>query len=116
MQQFSFTTNYLAWRETRSLPYCKEEKYSSIDDLRWNDYDNADALQKWTLVPHGLGLYMQIRAGSKWIIVGGPADFPFQLNSFANMDLFLPEFVNSGSLNERFVHPEAILLTEGMGM
>ena len=59
---------------------------------------------------------MQIHAGSKWIIVGGPADFPFQLNSFVNMDLFLPEFVNSGSLNERFIHPEAILLTEGMGM
>jgi hypothetical protein len=116
MQQFPFTTDYLAWRETRSLPYCKEEEYSSIGALRWNDYDNADALQKWTLIPHGLGLYMQIRAGSKWIIVASPAALPFNVDLFGNTDLFLPDFLETGTLNDLFVHPEAILLTEGMGM
>ena len=116
IQQLPFTTDYLAWRETRSLPYCKEEEYSTIGALRWNDYDNADAIQKWTLVPHGLGLYLEIRAGSKWIIVWSPAEFPFNPDHFATWDLFLPEFLSTRRVNQLFVHPEAILLREGMGM
>ena len=116
MRQLPFTTDYLAWRETPSLPYCKEEEYSAIGALRWNEYENADAIQKWTLVPHGLGLYLEIRAGSKWIIVCSPTDFPFDPDHFATSDLYLPEFLSTRMMNELFVHPEAILLTAGMAM
>jgi len=116
VDQLPFTTDYLAWRETRSLTYCKEEAYSTINALRWNDYDNADAIQQWTLVPHGFGLYMDIRAGSKWIIIGGPSNFPFDPDHFATSDLFVPEFVSTKMMNQLFVHPEAILLTQGMRM
>jgi hypothetical protein len=116
IEQLPFTTDYLAWRETRSLAYCKEEDYSTIGSLRWNDYDNADAIQQWTLIPHGFGLYLDVRAGSKWIIVSSPADFPFDPDHFATSDVFLPEFVSIRRLNELFVHPEAILLTQGMRM
>ena len=95
MRQLPFTTDILAWRETPSLPYCKEEEYSAIGALRWNEYENADAIQKWTLVPHGLGLFLEIRAGSKWIIVCSPADFPFDPDHFATSDLYLPEFLST---------------------
>jgi hypothetical protein len=116
MNQLPFTTDYRAWRETRSAAYCKEEEYSSIGALRWNDYDNANAMQPWTLVPHGFGIYLQICAGSKWIIVGSPAEFPFDPAHFSTSDIFLPEFVATQNLNELFIHPEAILLTQGMQM
>lgn len=116
MEQLPFASEYLAWRETRSLAYCKEEEYSTIAMMRWNDYENANALQQWTLVPHGFGLYMEIRAGSKWIIIGSPADFPFDSRHYAPSTVFLPDFVEERKLNELIMHPEAILLTQGMRM
>ena len=116
MEQLPFTTDYLAWRETQSLAYCKEEEYSTIGALRWNDYDNANAIQQWTLVPHGFGLYLEIRAGSKWIIISSPAEFPFDPEHFATSDLFLPEFVATQKMNQLFIHPEAILLMQGVQM
>jgi hypothetical protein len=116
MEQLPFTTDYLAWRETRSLAYCKEEEYSTIGALGWNDYENANAIQQWTLVPHGFGLHLEIRAGSKWIIIGSPAQLPFDPEHFATSDMFLPEFVMTQKTNQLFIHPEAILLREGMQM
>ena len=116
MEQLAFTTDYLAWHETQSLAYCKEEEYSSIVALRWNDYDNANAIQQWTLVPHGFGLYLQIRSGSKWIIIGSPADFLFAPEHFSSADIFLPEFVAMQKMNRIFIHPEVILLRQGMQM
>ena len=116
MQQLPFTTDYLVWHKTPSLPYCKEEEYSAIGALQWNEYKNANAIQKWTLVPHGLGLYLEIHTGSKWIIVCSPAEFPFDPDHFATLDLYLPEFLSMRMMNELFVHLEAILLTVGMAM
>ena len=84
--------------------------------MRWNDYDNANAIQQWTLVPHGFGLYLEICAGSKWIIIGSPAEFPFDPEHFATLDLFLPEFVAMQKMNQLFIHPEAILLMQGVQM
>jgi hypothetical protein len=116
MEQLAFTTDYLAWRETRSQTYCREEQYSSIGALRWNDYDNANAIQQWSLVPHGFGLYLQIHAGSKWIIIGSPADFPFEPEHFSFTEIFLPEFVETQQTNQIYIHLEAILLRQGMQM
>lgn len=116
VEQLPFATEYLAWRETRSLTYCKEEDYSTIAMMRWNDYENADAVQNWTLVPHGFGLYLEIRGGSKWIIIGSPAEFPFDPEKFSSSELYLPDFVENRKINESFIHPEAILLTQGMRM
>ena len=112
----SFTTDYLAWRETQSRPYCKQEEYSSITALRWNDYENANAIQKWTLVPHGFGLYLDVRAGSKWVIVGSPAVLPFGPDDFATADMFALESWETSMINDVYIRPEAILLTEGMRM
>jgi hypothetical protein len=98
------------------FPTVKRKNTPAIGALRWNEYENADAIQKWTLVPHGLGLYLEIRAGSKWIIVCSPAEFPFDPDHFATSDLYLPEFLSTRMMNELFVHPEAILLTAGMAM
>jgi len=115
-QQQPFATDYFAWRETQSHPYCKEEEYSAIYTLRWNDYENANAVQKWTLIPHGFGLYFDVRAGSKWIIVGSPAALPFGPDDFATSDMFALESWSTSMINELYIRPEAILLTEGMRM
>ena len=116
MEQLAFTTDYLTWHETHSQMYCKEEQYSSIGALRWNNYDNANAIQQWTLVPHGFGLYLQIHTGSKWIIIGSPADFPFEPEHFSFTEIFLPEFVATQQTNQIYIHPEVILLRQGMQM
>ncbi|KIM38064.1 hypothetical protein M413DRAFT_13028 [Hebeloma cylindrosporum] len=117
VQQMSFTTEYLAWRETRSLTYCKEENYSSISTLRWNDFSNTDAVQWWNLVPHGFGAFLDVRSGSQLIIVAAPASSPsssFNPDDFATSEIFIPGFLPTRAIHPVFFHPEAILLTEGM--
>jgi hypothetical protein len=115
VHQLPFTTEYLAWRETRSLTYCKEEDNSMIGLLRWNDFSNADAVQSWRLVPHGFGAFFDVHAGSQWMAVSAPLCSPFDPSTLATPDIFSPEF-SPDCLNDELIYPEAILLTEGTRM
>ncbi len=120
LKQLPFATEYLAWRETRSLTYCKEEDNSLIGLLRWNDFSNTDAIQWWTMAPHGFGVYFDVHAGSQWIAIAAvhvdSDSSPFDPDLLATADLFLQNFVPTNSLNPELVHPEAMLVSKGMRM
>jgi len=127
IQKLPFATDYLAWRETQSFVYCKDENISIISLLRWNDFSNADAIQWWRLVPFGFGIFFDVRAGSKWIAIAGPASSPFDPDLLATPNLFIPDEEQGrvtdpvirhpeGVYDSTITHPEGILLTAGMRM
>ena len=118
-----FTTEHLAWCETRSLTYCKEDDNSLIGLLRWNNFSNTDAMQWWTMVPHGFGIYFDIHAGSQWFAIAAshtsPDDrdaTPFDPDLLATPDIFPCDFVPTAALDRELIHPEAILVREGTRM
>ena len=123
VHHFPFTTEYLAWRETRSLAYCKEEDDFPMRLLRWNDFSNTDAMQWWRMVPHGFGMYFDVHEGSQWIAIAAPRPptidpncSPFDPDLLATPEIFLPDFVPTEPLNRELIHPEAMLLTVGTRM
>ncbi|KIM35727.1 hypothetical protein M413DRAFT_32284 [Hebeloma cylindrosporum] len=114
VQQLPFATDLLAWRETRSLTYCKEEDNSMFNILRWNEFSNTNAIQGWRLIPHGFGAFFDVRAGAQWIFIAGPACSPFNPDIFADLELFIDGPEGSKIINPKLTQPEAMLLTAGM--
>jgi hypothetical protein len=114
-QHTPFGSEYVAWRETKSDVYCKQDDSSLLNLLRWNDISMANSLQWWTPLPHGFGAVMDVRSGSQWIIIATATE-PCDDDMFEYPTYYLPSFRRSQAENNLALEVEAILLTQGMRM
>jgi hypothetical protein len=115
-----YGSEFVAWRETKSRVYCKQEDPSLIKLLAWNDISTKHATQWWTVTPHGFGLSYDVREGSQWIVIATPpqgsvGDAAKHLHYFAHPRFFIPSFQRMGTF-QRPIATEAILLSDGMRM
>ena len=120
-----FGSEFVAWRETKSLAYCSQEDPSLIKLLAWNDIATQHSTQWWTLTPHGFGLSMDVRSGCQWIVIATPPQNSGQdavklLHYFAHPHLFIPSFhgIQLGQCEVPIdvIDVEAMLISEGMQM
>jgi hypothetical protein len=114
--QTTFGTEYVAWRESKSRVYCKQEDPSLINSLRWNDISITHSIQWWTHIPHGFGAFIDIRTGSQLVVIPTPdkSNGLFDRLQFSNPGFYLPRFERATPHHRFATQPEAILLTAGM--
>ena len=63
------------------------------------------------MVPLGFGVFFDIHAGSQLMTIAGPACTLFDLDFFANFNLFLASGEQMKAVNPEMITPESILLT-----
>ena len=113
--QTPFGSEFVAWRETKSRVYCKEEDPSLIKALLWYDIATEHSAQWWTLTPHGLGICIDVHAGSQWVVISTPPNnIETSDHYFAQPKTFLPTFRRTRWRNNVGNNLEAVHLTEGM--
>ena len=70
-ESFPFASDYAAWRDTVSDPYCDGES-SDNSSLRWTDASTTNAVQFWRIAPAGFDIFFDVRSGHLLVIIATP--------------------------------------------
>jgi hypothetical protein len=100
MEPSLFSSDHIAWRDTRRYAYCHREP-TNQSSLRWSDISMTNTIQFWKLIPAGFGAFFDIRSGQQWVIIATPCppdndrtipDDSTKSDSFTQWDHYLYDF------------------------
>ena len=67
----TMASDLVAWQHTLGAPHCKP---GSLSDLftRWATAATPHLLSKWAVDQYGFSTYINVSAGSAWVVVANP--------------------------------------------
>jgi hypothetical protein len=105
----SLASDVAAWNWTEEEPHCKRHVNFPELHTRWISASTQRAFGAWTDEGHGFSVYINILAGSVWIVVSKPKSGG---RVFSNVSIHEKPYDPIGS-NTDLWDVEAIFLTKG---
>lgn len=113
--QTTFSSNFYAWHYAEDLPFCKDPELYPAHDMIWGKAAKKNSLQCLTTEPHGLCLYLEVKAGKIFFVVARPQGDIYDLSPFSKPEIFLHGSTCTG-LNAERCSMEGIMLESGTRM
>jgi hypothetical protein len=98
-----------AWRLTEGLKYCNNNAVYPTAEMRWGMASTAGARDWIHIDSDGLGTYVDVQCGGKWVLIFTPSDM-YDVTSFADIKQFMK--FNPSALDDRWM-VEAVYLKAG---
>lgn len=106
----SLASDHIAWNFTIEEPYCKRFLHFPQRETRWISASTHSAFGEWIEESHGFCLYLNVLAGSVWVVISKPkVQGGHPLTDFS----YLSEPFHPIESNSALWNVEAILVGEG---
>ncbi|KAG6820062.1 hypothetical protein H0H93_005902 [Arthromyces matolae] len=108
-----WSTDVVAWRETRGRPYCPPLEPFPVSDVRWWLAATPTSLHHWHIDASGMNTIVRVETGGKLWVVGVPKDGKFE--DFAKTSMYASDYDLSGVNKDRW-NSEMIVLGPGSSL